>query len=149
MSTTNNKRSFFRLDFKHPLGADVKVIGLDESELEHKIVKAAIMDLSAGGARFYTDAPLPDEMNLLVELKFIGLGSTCRLLGLVVRTIRSADGHHEYCVQFSLDEPDTAALTSLVNQLAIKLRKATTLSNCSFCTEEELESFLPLRSGTT
>lgn len=147
--STNNKRSFFRLDFKHPLGAEVKLIGLDETEVNHKTVKAAVMDLSAGGARFYTDAPLPEESNLLVELKFIGLGSTFRLLGIVVRTIHSAEEHYEYCIQFSLDEPDTAALTSLVNQLAIKLRKTDTLSNCSFCTEEELETFLPLRSRTT
>ncbi|WP_284638823.1 PilZ domain-containing protein [Paenibacillus silviterrae] len=147
--TNDNKRGFYRLQFIHPLLADAKLIGFDGLELDYKMVKAALLDLSAGGARFYTDAPFPDEGNLLVELRFMALGKEFRLLGLVVRTIRPVEEHYEYCVQFSLDEADTAALTSIVNQMSIKLRKTPVLSNCSFATEEELLAFMPLRSHSS
>ncbi|TVY06717.1 PilZ domain-containing protein [Paenibacillus cremeus] len=141
---TDNKRNFFRLLFSHPIGAEIKIIGHDDSDPDYKVFKTALVDISAGGARFYTVNPLPEEHNLLVEMKFTALGKDFRLLGTIVRSILPEPGHYEYCSQFSLDEADTTALTSMINALSIKLRKTPTPSGCSFCPAEELADFLPL-----
>ncbi|MFB6363882.1 PilZ domain-containing protein [Paenibacillus elgii] len=141
MSMEKNKRSFFRLRFQQPLCAELKLIGMADLEPEFKTRKAALLDLSAGGARFFTAAPLPDESRLLIELKFTALAKEYRVLGLLVRSGQTETGHPEYCIQFSHNETETAALTSMLNQLAIKLRKTTVISQCSFCTEEDLAEF--------
>lgn len=148
MPIDTNKRSFFRVPFAHPLGAELKIIGQNDMDSGTKMLPAAILDLSAGGARVYTAAPLPEESSLLVELRFTALGSVYRPFGPVVRSILTAQGQYEYSIQFSLDENGTAALTGMLNQLAVKLRKTPTLPSCSFCTEEELADFgfLTLRS---
>lgn len=149
MAMNANQRSFFRLQFAHPLGAEVKVIGLEDVMPDQKQTPAALIDLSAGGSRFFTASPLPSEPHALLELRFTAFGVVYRPLGIVVRSILPEEDHYEYCVQFSLDEPDTAAMTSMLNQMAIKLRKSPTLANCSFCTPQELALFKPLQSRTT
>lgn len=140
----HNKRSFFRLPFQHPLCAELKIIDSDDIVPESRIIKAALLDLSAGGARFYTAAPLPEDDNLLVELKFTAMGKVYRPIGTIARSILQEEGHYEYSAQFSLNETETAALTGVLNQMSVKLRKIPVLSGCSFCTEEELREFNPL-----
>ncbi|MCP1306101.1 PilZ domain-containing protein [Paenibacillus tyrfis] len=127
--------------FQQPLRAELKIIGIADLEPEFKTMKAAMLDLSAGGARFLTAAPLPEESRLLIELKFTALAKEYRTLGILVRSGQTETGHPEYCVQFSHNEKETTALTSMINQLAIKLRKTTVISQCSFCTEEDLAEF--------
>ncbi len=143
-----NKRSFFRLRFQQPLCADLKIIGMADLEPEFKKTKAALLDLSAGGARFFTAAPLPDERHLLIELRFTALAKEYRTLGALVRSGRTETGHPEYGIQFSHTEKETAALTGMINQLAIKLRKTAVISQCSFCTEEILAEFGILQAET-
>ncbi|NTZ18366.1 PilZ domain-containing protein [Paenibacillus sp. JMULE4] len=132
-----NRRHFFRLPFQHPLCAELKMIDYKGLMPESRIVKAALLDLSAGGARFRTAAPLPDDDNLLVELKF----TVMQPVGTIVRSMRSEEEHDEYSIQFSWNEADIAALTGVLNQMAVKLRNKTVLPGCSFCTEEDLLEF--------
>ncbi|MGG2199464.1 MULTISPECIES: PilZ domain-containing protein [Paenibacillus] len=139
--STNNKRNFFRLTFTVPLGADVKIFGMGDLDPETKLYKAALVDLSAGGARFFTQAPLPDKPGLLTELRFMCLGHEYRPYGPIVRSILPEPGHYEYCIQFSLDDTDTSALTRMLNQLAIKLRRTPNVPGCSFLTPEETAEF--------
>lgn len=139
---TENRRSFFRLTFPIPLGADLKIIGTDDIDPEAKLYKAALVDLSAGGARFFTQDPLPEIPGLLAELRFISLGKEYRPFGPIVRTILTEPGHYEYSIQFSLDDSDTTALTGMLNQLAIKLRRKPNVAGCSFLTPEESAEFI-------
>ncbi|SDC77781.1 PilZ domain-containing protein [Paenibacillus sp. UNCCL117] len=140
----DNKRSFFRINLPQPLGADLKIIGTDHIDQHPKLHKAAIIDISAGGARFYTHAPLPDDHNLLAELKFLCMGKELRPYGVIVRSSLPEPGHCEYSLQFSLDDTDTADLAGTLNQLAIRLRKVTPMTSCSFLTPEEAARFFPL-----
>ncbi|MBP1156179.1 MULTISPECIES: PilZ domain-containing protein [unclassified Paenibacillus] len=142
--SVNNKRSFFRVEFQHPLCAELKIIDYEVIDPESKIVKAALVNLSAGGARFYTASPLPEEDHLLVELKFTAMGKEYKPVGTIARSILPEEGHYEYSAQFSLDETDTAALTGMLNQMSVKLRKTPVLTGCSFCTDEDLIGFKPL-----
>ncbi|MGF9715036.1 PilZ domain-containing protein [Paenibacillus naphthalenovorans] len=136
-----NRRHFFRLPFQHPLCAELKMIDYKDLMPESRIVKAALLDLSAGGARFRTAAPLPDDDNLLVELKFTVMHKEFKPVGIIVRSMRSEEEHDEYSIQFSWNEADIAALTGVLNQMAVKLRNKTVLPGCSFCTEEDLLEF--------
>lgn len=144
----DNKRKFFRVHFSHPLLAEIKLIGLQDRDFEPEIkyYKAAVVDIGAGGARFYTETPLPDEHRLLVEMKFTVLGKLYSPLGTIVRSILPKQGHYEYCTEFSSQESETAALTSMLNNIAIKLRKSKTPEDCSFCSDEDLAAFMPLSS---
>ncbi|AFC32053.1 PAS/PAC and GAF sensor-containing diguanylate cyclase/phosphodiesterase [Paenibacillus mucilaginosus 3016] len=142
MSEQPNKRRFFRLKLQRPLGAELRMVGVHDSHTVTRTMKTALLDLSAGGARFIATDPLPDEKHLLVELRFTALGRDYKPLGVIVRTVDTG-GHPQYCAQFSLDEQDTATLASVINQLSIKLRRSPVLSSCSFVPEEELEGLGP------
>jgi hypothetical protein len=139
-----NKRRFFRLAMPQPLGADLKIIGADWIESTSKLHKAAIIDLSAGGARFYTQTPLPEQLGLLAELRFQCLGKELRPYGVIVRAALPGPGPCEYSLQFSLDDTDTSDLAGTLNQFAIRLRKQMPMSTSSFLTEEEASAFQPL-----
>ncbi|TBL78224.1 PilZ domain-containing protein [Paenibacillus thalictri] len=135
-----NQRSFFRLAFEHPLCAELKIIGLQDG-LETKTGKIAIHDVSAGGMRFWSDIDFTNELNVLFEAKFIGLGKPYKLLGQILRIKEVKPRIYEYSSKFSLSEAEESALISLLNAMSIKLRKMKMLSSCSFCTNEELELF--------
>ncbi|CAG7621938.1 PilZ domain-containing protein [Paenibacillus allorhizosphaerae] len=145
---TENKRKFFRVHFERPLLAEIKLIGLQDRDFEPDIknFKAAVVDIGAGGARFFTETPLPDAHRLLVEMKFTVLGKQYNPLGTIVRSILPEEGHNEYSSEFSLQESETAALTSMLNSVAIKLRKSKTPAECIFCSDEDLAAFMPLRA---
>jgi hypothetical protein len=135
-----NKRSFFRLSFAHPLCAEFKRVGLPDT-LEPKTSKIAILDISGGGMRFRSDINFTEELYVLFEAKFTGLGKTYKLLGQILRMKPVHSDIYEYSAKFSLNESDESALISLLNSMSIKLRKTKVLSSCSFCTEEELSRF--------
>ncbi|WP_159887678.1 PilZ domain-containing protein [Paenibacillus puerhi] len=139
-----NKRHFFRVSLPQPLGAELKIIGADDIDSHYKVHKAAIIDLSAGGARFFTPSPLPDRPSLLAQLTFLCVGKEYRPYGPIIRASLPEPGHCEYSVQFSLDDTDTAELAGALNQLAIRLRKPAALTSCSFLTSEEISVFRPL-----
>ncbi|MEK8129823.1 PilZ domain-containing protein [Paenibacillus filicis] len=140
----DNKRSFFRLALSQPLGAELKIIGAEWIDSTFKQHKAAIVDISAGGARFYTPSPLPEQLGLLAELKFQCLGKELRPYGIIVRAVLPEPGHCEYSLKFSLDDTDTSDLAGTLNQFAIRLRKQTPMSSSSFLTPEEASEFGPL-----
>ncbi|WP_281887963.1 PilZ domain-containing protein [Paenibacillus sp. YYML68] len=142
-SKSNNKRHYFRLTFQSPLGAELKIIGAEDVGAEMKWYQAALVDLSAGGARFYTSAPLPETENLLTELRFTILNVEHRPYGVIVRSILPEAGHYEYCIQFSWQDSETNVLTRMLHQLALRIRRNPIVSGCSFLTEEELAAFSP------
>ncbi|WP_248926535.1 PilZ domain-containing protein [Paenibacillus hamazuiensis] len=137
---TENKRSFFRLSFVHPLCAELKIIGLPD-DAEVKTAKIAIHDISAGGMRFVSDINFSEELNVLFEVKFTALGKPYKILGQLLRVKEVKPQIYEYSTKFSLNEPEESALVSMLNALSIKLRKVNVLSSCSFCTDEELAQF--------
>ncbi|MCZ8518909.1 MULTISPECIES: PilZ domain-containing protein [Paenibacillus] len=143
MNEQPNKRRFFRLKLQHPLGAELRMVGVHDTQTIRHTLKTALLDISAGGARFIATGPLPEEKHLLFELRFTALGKDYKPLGVMVRKVETAGGHPQYCAQFSLDEQDTASLASVINQLSVKLRKNPVLSSCSFLTDEDLQTLGP------
>jgi hypothetical protein len=140
--TTNNQRSFFRLSFNHPLCAEFKLIG-EATDDAMKQSKIAILDISAGGTKFISTIDFTDELHSLFEIKFMALGKPYKLLGQLLRCRTIHAGIYECSSRFSITEAEENALTSVLNNIAIKMRKAKslTLTNCSFCTQEELAEF--------
>lgn len=140
MSTHNNARNYFRLNFEHPLCAECKIIGVSGATVESKKTIICVLDLSANGMRYVSRLALPADGNILLEYRFVILGQEIKILGTIVRRKQASDTVFEYAVVFSAYDNEMDALSGLINILAIKLRKVKTLSNCSFCTQEQIDS---------
>jgi hypothetical protein len=136
----DNKRSFYRLSFEHPLCSDLKIVGAYGKEMESKKTRVVVKDISAGGLRFSTRLNLPPEANMVLEFRFTLLDKEVRTIGVIQRKWEPDDTHMiDYGVKFTIFENDEIALSGMINNLAVRLKRSPMLSSCSFCTEEDLE----------
>jgi hypothetical protein len=137
MDKKQNKRHFFRLAFATPLCADMKIIPLEDVEIEQRSHRVAIVDLSGGGLKFISPVKLADDFQMLLEFRFVLLNKELKLLANLVRRLDEGE-RFEYSVRFTIDDSEQSNLVQLINTLSIKLKSARTLSSCSFCTEKEI-----------
>lgn len=136
MTGAENKRRFFRLAFSHPLCADMKMIPLEDVDLDNRSTRVGIVNISGGGLKFVSPMKLPDDVQMLLEFKFVMLNKEVKLLGQIVRRMETE--RFEYSVNFTLDDNQLSSLIQLINTLSVKLRKQPRLSSCSFCTDDEM-----------
>jgi hypothetical protein len=140
LTTTNNKRSFFRLDLPRPLSSTIKIIPMEQFEFDQDAVRRiAITNLSASGLRFISPVELPENVQFLLEFKFVMLGKEQKLLGQIVR--KHEGNRHEYSVNLTIDDNEQSTLIQLINVLTVSIRRNKPIANCSFCTDEELAQY--------
>lgn len=139
MSGIPNKRDFYRVQLKRPLCGECKIIPLDELELDTKFMTVAIFNISAGGLKFATTKPIQHEdYHLLIEIKVTLFHEEVTLMGEIVR---KGEGPNEYCIEYTINDTERTRMVRLVNNLSVQLRKTSSLSSCSFCTDEQILIF--------
>ncbi|PYI55787.1 PilZ domain-containing protein [Paenibacillus flagellatus] len=146
--SSDNKRSYFRLMLPVPLSGTLKIIGLNNKKIDSKLAVVLIHDLGAGGMRIHAKHNFPIHPDLLLEFRFRLFHTEHKHLGTIVRKSSHTDTIYEYGIVFSHDENERQSLLHHLNMLDLKLRSANRLSSCSFCTDEELESFYSPSSPT-
>lgn len=131
MSVSDNRRNYFRLPFRIPLSADLKIINLI-GDHEVRTIKISIHDLGIGGLKFRTNLDLPTTSENLLDIRTVLFNNQVKLLGTIVHQKFVNINEYEYGVKLSTNDMERTQLTQLVNNLSIRLRKADTLPGCSF-----------------
>lgn len=140
--TIENKRENFRIRLNVPLSAQLKIVGLNNKAVATKFTKIFIVDISVGGARIHSKLNLPVSDSLLLEFTFMIFNNEIKLLGTTVRKKINLDNLViEYGIRFHLDESEKKSFLSTLNLLSIRLKHTNIISNCSFCTEEDVKNF--------
>lgn len=147
MMTTTNKREYFRIALTIPLSAQLKIVGINNSEVDTKYASICVMDISAGGLRIRSKLDLPIHIDLLLEFNFSLFQKDIKVLGLIVRKTTLSPALYEYGIRFSLNEQQHSELMGHLNLLSIRLRQSKVISSCSFCTEEEMQQFSTMRGN--
>lgn len=131
-----NRRQFFRIELPIPLGASMTI-----SELEGKKVKLAstnvlIWDIGPGGLKIESIVKLPVRSDLVLKFSTRILGQNLELYGTIVWNKEMNNQSQMYGIQFIIDENDRTSLTSLLNQLQVRLRDKSIAPDSYFITDK-------------
>ena len=85
----DNRRDFFRINFKKPLGADMSIFKIGGKKVSLGYAEVVVFDISAGGLRFLSEMKLPVKSDVVFE----------------------------YGLEFVFDEKHREAMLQLLNQL--------------------------------
>lgn len=131
-------RELFRFDLPYPLSAHMTIAEIKGQPVKLGYTEVLAMDIGIGGLCFisYLKLPVQSDMILLFETELLEKNVNFR--GKIVWQSPYERGYYQYGIQFELDEDDEAAMTALVNKLAIMLRKKPLLTGCRFITDNPL-----------
>ncbi|GEN36527.1 MULTISPECIES: PilZ domain-containing protein [Aneurinibacillus] len=137
-----NKRQHFRQTFQKPLCANMTIVRIKDNEIDTRSTKTCILDIGPGGLRFMTNLKLPVNPYVVLEFQTRILDRTLSFHGYIVRKVEGTNEFHEYGVKFVLDETEQMELATLLNAMAIRLRRHSQTTSCQFCTKDDYSQCL-------
>lgn len=125
----NNRRGFFRIEFKNPLGADMSIFKIGGKKVSLGSTEVIVFDISAGGLRFLSDMKLPVKSGIVLVFETTILEKELSLYGNVVWTKPYKDQIFEYGLEFVFGEKHREAMLQLLNQLQMSIRSKKGVDN--------------------
>lgn len=125
----NNRRDFFRITFKKPLGADMSIFKVGGKKVSLGSTEVVVFDISAGGLRFLSDIKLPVKSDIVLVFETEILDEELNLYGNVVWMKHYQDEIFEYGLEFVFDEKHREAMLQLLNQLQSNIRNQRGIDN--------------------
>lgn len=130
------KRKFFRVPLHFPLSGSMTLPRINGRLVDVGRTAILIEDIGLDGLCFLTDLKLTVTPNIILEFKTYLFGETIKLLGCIVWINEIRPDIYQYGIEYVIDESERAEVTPLLNKLAIKLRNAPLVQDCSFVTED-------------
>ena len=125
----DNRRDFFRIKFKKPLGADMSIFKVGGKKVALGSTEVVVFDISAGGLRFLSDIKLPVKSDIILVFETEILDEELNLYGNVVWMKHYKDDIFEYGLEFVFDEKHRESMLQLLNQLQINIRNQRGVDN--------------------
>ncbi|WP_425341284.1 PilZ domain-containing protein [Brevibacillus borstelensis] len=100
-----------------------------------------IEDLGGGGLRFLSDLKLPVNDQLVLQFETEVFSQQLKMFGHVVRSGNWNETIYEYAVKFTMDDSAHAGINRVVNLLAIRMRKRSSLPSGLFWEGEKYQFF--------
>ena len=125
----NNRRDFFRIKFKKPLGADMSIFKIGGKKVSLGSTEVVVFDISAGGLRFLSDIKLPVKSDIVLIFETEILEEELSLYGNVVWMKPYEEEIFEYGLEFVFDEKHREVMLQLLNQLQINIRNQRGIDN--------------------
>ncbi|MFC4409960.1 EAL domain-containing protein [Chungangia koreensis] len=139
------KRKFFRVPLHFPLSGSMTLTRINGRTVDVGKTVVLIEDIGIGGLRFLTDLKLTVNPNIILEFETYLFGESIKLLGSIVWMNEVKPEIYQYGVQYVIDESERAEITPILNNLAIKLRNAPLVPDCSFVSDNRYEFIRNLR----
>lgn len=117
-----NKRESFRVIFPLPIKGNLTILEVNGETINSGSTAIDIMDVSSGGARFYSHLHFikTDKIVYLIEFNLSGENFACK--GNIVRRV-ATDDHFVYGCAFQLNEDEFRGLATACNKYEIGRRK--------------------------
>lgn len=125
----DNRRDFFRVTFKKPLGADMSIFKVDGKKVSLGYTEVVVFDIGAGGLRFLSNMKLPVKADVVLVFETEILDEELDLYGKVVWMKHYDDELYEYGLEFVFDEKHRAAMLQLLNQLHCNIKNKKGVDN--------------------
>ncbi|QUG41574.1 EAL domain-containing protein [Psychrobacillus sp. INOP01] len=144
--TLEEKREFFRVPLHFPLSGSMTLTRINGRTVAVGKTVVLIEDIGLGGLRFITDLKLTVNPNIIFEFETYLFGETIKLLGSIVWMNEIKPYIYQYGLEYAIDESERAEITPILNKLALKLRNAPLVPDCSFVTEDRYTFIKKLRN---
>ncbi|WP_075618611.1 EAL domain-containing protein [Paenisporosarcina indica] len=144
--TFEENRKFFRVPLHFPLSGSMTLTRINGRTVDLGKTVVLIDDIGLVGLRFLTDLKLTVNPNIILEFETYLFGETIKLQGTIVWMNEIRQDIYQYGLEYAIDESKRAEVTPILNKLAIKLRKATLVPDCSFVTEDRYTFIKKLRN---
>lgn len=125
----NNRRDFFRIKFKRPLGADMSIFKIGGKKVSLGSTEVVVFDISAGGLRFLSEIKLPVKSDIVLVFETEILKEELNLYGNLVWMKPYEKDIFEYGLEFVFDEKLREGMLQLLNQLQINIRNQRGMDN--------------------
>lgn len=125
----DNRRDFFRITFKKPLGADMSIFKISGKKVSAGSTEVVVFDIGAGGLRFLSDVKLPVKSDIVLVFETEILDEELNLYGNVVWMKHYEDEIFEYGLEFVFDEKHREAMFKLLNQLQFNIKNKRGVDN--------------------
>lgn len=136
-----NRRKYFRIDLPFPLEGYMTITEFAGKKINLGSTKILILNIGPGGLRIETNVKLPVRSDLLLQFSTELFGEKLLIYGNIVWHEEFESDFEAYGIEFIIDDNDRTHLTSLFNQLQVKLRQNTLLPECSFVIEDKKSFF--------
>jgi c-di-GMP-binding flagellar brake protein YcgR len=134
MNQEDNKREFFRHQFRIPLCAGLRIAEIGGKRVETGKTLVCVQDVGAGGIRFQSNLQLPVRNDVIFAFTLTMLDKTIELQGTLAWDRKLENNCYEYGLRFCyLSKDKQRELISIVNKVAIIFRKGTGSAECSIC----------------
>lgn len=140
------RRRFFRIPLHFPLSGSMTLTRINGRTVDVGKTPILIEDIGIGGLRFLSHLKLTVNLNIILEFETYLFGEAIKLLGSIVWMKEIKPDIYQYGVEYVIDESERAEITPILNKLAIKLRKAPLVPDCSFVTKDRFSYIKSLRS---
>jgi len=125
----DNRRDFFRITFKKPLGADMSIFKVGGKKVVLGYTEVVVFDIGAGGLRFLSDIKLPVKSDIVLVFETEILDEQLNLYGNIVWMKHYKDEVFEYGLEFIFDEKHREIMLQLLNQLQSNIRNKRGVDN--------------------
>lgn len=122
-----SKRKYYRLNFPHPLEADIKLVSIAGRSMDLGVSKVLVEDISIGGLRFLSNLKLPIRGDVIYQFETELLGEAVNLRGNIVWKEEINEDLVEYGIKFIITKGEQAAFTTLLNSFIILLNNSSNL----------------------
>ncbi|SDM90477.1 PAS domain S-box-containing protein/diguanylate cyclase (GGDEF) domain-containing protein [Psychrobacillus sp. OK028] len=139
------QRKFFRVPLHFPLSGSMTITRINGRMVDIGKTVVLIEDIGLGGLRFLTDLKLTVNLNIILEFETYLFGEPIKLLGSIVWMNEIKTDIYQYGLEYAFEESERAEFTPILNKLAIKLRQAPIVPDCSFVTEDRYNFIKKLR----
>lgn len=118
-----NRRKYFRVSFNRLLEGRLTIAELYGRSVNVGNTKVLIKNIGPGGLCFLSTIRFPVDRHIVLRFTFELADENVEILGKPVWTRPLEDNLYEYGIEFAIDEIERQALTFILNQVQIRLKK--------------------------
>jgi hypothetical protein len=120
-----NRRKYFRVNLSYPLLSKMTIIKIKDKEISLGNTEVIIEDIGVGGVRYLSYLSLAVSEDIIFKFEIEILGETIIVCGYIVWKQEIDASIYRYGLEFVIFENERKPLTSLLNQLALKIKEGT------------------------
>ena len=128
-----NKRKFFRVYTKKPICTEMEIVSFNGKSIKTHSSSVCIKDISLYGLRFSSKLELPIGENIIYQFKLQILHKSYYIKGNIIWHKKEKNGDIYYGVNSIIDEIMCADYFTVLNNLALVIKRNQSNNGCSFC----------------
>lgn len=136
------RRRFYRIELPYLLETDMTILEVKGQKTKVGNTKVLVKNVGPGGICFVSNIRFPANREIILQFTTQILGQEIRVHGYPVWTKELDHNIYQYGIEFTIDEDERMNLTSLLDQIRVKLQINSEINDRRFILDSPLEYFM-------